>query len=272
MLVGGCADDGEPDGDATDETRAVGDDAESTTTTAEPGDDTTSSTAGDPPETTATTAPRDTAADQEIADSAVLTATDMPDWEATPADDDGDEEGDGWEQLVADCPEVADIADLSDVDDIDAMEASSAEFEREGDGALQFFAHEVAVLPSPDEITRVLDVMASPEMGDCLERLVMGDESAAPGEGYDVSAIEASRPDLGDEAVLLEFDATTSMEGQPLGLGFAMLMVRVDRSVAMFTGGGMLMDDAAFEPLPADRRLPADAVDLVIERLEAALG
>lgn len=217
------------------------------------------------------------ATDQAIADDAVLKEGDLPEWTASPPDD--DETDDDEFETPAECQaieeEFGELDDLfgSDVDD--AANATSPDFEFESETSVRFLSNEVSVGPDTEEADMFFDIMQSDDIAACLES-VFAEEMTNDDEPMTVSGLEIDIADIGDRAAVFSMTVSTEVDGMPFEMAFVILFVQVDRAGSMFTFGGVDVSPAGLEAPAVDVLVEelkqTGALDLVIERLEDALA
>ena len=197
----------------------------------------------------------DEASDQEIADSSILSLDDLPPgWEASPSEDDEDE--DELDRQFAECLDV----DPDLFADNDAQAESS--FANADDEEI---TSEVSFEPSVEEVTEIMELIRREDMPGCFATIVqdgIAREVAASEEDVEVGEVmvnEMSFEDLGDDSIAFRVTVPFSSGDFDGELYFDVVTVAVGRA-----GINMTFQSAL---TPFDEDLARELTQLVVDRI-----
>lgn len=178
--------------------------------------------------------------DQELADSLVLVASDLPAGFAETTDD--------FEDDAEDDPLGRCLGDGAEVLEDNSAKAESRDFEDETGLATSG----AAVFRSEDDARQAIEVVRSADLRQCLrDAFVEGVEESAAEEGGEppdvqVDVGELSFPDVGDEVVAFRAALSFTVAGQEIDFPFDVVFVRSDRSIGFYVFGNL------GEPFPTE--------------------
>jgi hypothetical protein len=272
LPLGACAKEGDPPAVSTTAT-------DTTPTTNAPEDDNAADDEAEDDEVgDANQDPTDRDADQAIADQAVLREGDLPDWTAAPPEDEEEDEASPAECEALEEEFGADFYVLLDSDVSGSPAARSPEFAFENSTRFRILRNSVVVEPDDANARLFFEVLRSNGAQACIEAKFVEGEDEDAEESFSLNNLEITEVDQGDEAALLTGTLSGDDGAGPFDMGFAMVVVRVDRAATMFLHVGADVDvEGTTLEAPSIEVLTAEleqtgVVDLVVSRLEDALA
>jgi hypothetical protein len=202
----------------------------------------------------------DVAADQQIADSSILSLDDLPPgWESSPPEDDDKEE----EELDRQFAECLDVDPDVFADNEAQAESSFASADDEE------ITSEVSFEPSVEEVAETMELIRREDMPGCYARIVqdgIAREVAASEDDIDVGEVtvnEMSFEDLGDDSIAFRVTVPFSSGDLDGELYFDVVTVAVGRAGINMTFQSTLT--------PFDRAQALELTQLVVDRVSTSV-